>query len=190
MNSKVIIGLILVAVIIAGILVYTDTNTKKTIPPSEDPLLGQEPVIPPSEDPVLEQEPTPPSSEAFVDQELPLETISKGYYSGHEEEKNYILKDNTEWTNLWSIVHSNRSPEPELPSINFNSEIVIAVFQGTRSTGGYSIEVTKIIEKESTVAVFIKKTEPSPGGVTTQALTSPYHIIKTKKVDKEIIFTE
>ena len=120
--------------------------------------------------------------------ELTFEDISKGSYSGHDERNDYVIRDSSEWENLWGKVQSRVSPTPDLPDINFNDEMVIAVFQGSHSTGGYAIEITKIVEKENSVEVFVKETSPSPDSVVTQAFTQPYHIVKTKRVDKEVIF--
>ena len=51
-----------------------------------------------------------------------------------------------------------------------------------------SLRITKIIEKENSVEVFVKETSPSRESIVTQAFTEPYHIVKTKRVDKEVIF--
>lgn len=160
MNLILIIGLITVTVITTGVFIYT--NIIK---------FDQEPIFP---------------SEDFLEQELIFETISKGSWSGHNDRKNYVIKDNTKWSNLWDIVHLRVTPKPELPDINFNDEMIIAVFQGSRPTGGYNIEITGIIEKENSIEVFIKET--SPVGIVTLVLTQPYHIVKIKKADKEVIF--
>lgn len=66
--------------------------------------------------------------------------------------------------------------------------MVIAVFQGNHSTGGYAIKITQTVEKENSVEVFAKETSPSPDSMVTQAFTQPYHIVKTKRVDKEVLF--
>ncbi len=65
--------------------------------------------------------------------------------------------------------------------------MVIAVFQGNRSTGGYAVEITQIVEKENSVEVFAKETSPSPDSMVTQAFTQPYRIVKTKRGDKEVV---
>ncbi len=124
----------------------------------------------------------------FLVQELTFETISKQSYSGHNSSQNYVITETSQWSNLWDIVHSTMTPKPDLPNVNFNNEMVIAVFQGSRLTGGYNIEITKIIEEENFVEVYVKETSPSPGDIVTQALTQPYHIVKTKRVDKKVIF--
>ena len=126
-------------------------------------------------------------------QELTFENISKGSYSGHNKRGDYVIKDSSELENLWDKMQSRVSHTPisaitDLPDVNFNDEMVIAVFQGTQSTGGYAIEITKIVEKEKSVEVFVKETSPSPDSLVTHAFTQPYHIVKIKRFDKEVIF--
>ncbi len=121
-------------------------------------------------------------------QELTFETISRGIYSGHDERKDYVIRDLSGWGNLWDKVQSRVSPISDRPNVNFDDEMIIAVFRGIHSIGGYAIEITKIVEKENSVEVFVKETSPSPNSMVTQAFTQPYHIVKTKRVDKEVVF--
>ena len=124
----------------------------------------------------------------FLDQELAFETIDKRPFSGHNDNKYYVIKETSEWGNLWSIVYSIIIPKPDLPDVNFNNEMIIAVFQGSQPSSGYSIEITEIIEKENFVEVFVKKTSPSQGSLQLDVITDPFHIVKIRRVDKEIIF--
>ena len=70
---------------------------------------------------------------------------------------------------------------------NFERETVIAVFQGTRFTTGYEVEITDIVETESNVLVKSKLSEPTDtlAGLT---LTSPTHIVVCKKIEKRVRF--
>ncbi|MDD2777813.1 MAG: protease complex subunit PrcB family protein [Methanocellales archaeon] len=122
------------------------------------------------------------------DQELTFETISKGSSSGHDERKDYVIKDLSEWGDLWSKMHSIVLPTPNPPNVNFEDEMIIAVFQGRHFTGGYAIEITQIVEKENSVEIFVKEISPPPDSMVTQAFTQPYHIVKVKRVDKEVVF--
>ena len=128
-------------------------------------------------------------SDGFIERKLLLKTIiSRSSYGGHTEEKEYVIKDNTEWTNFWGVAYSSLSPQPEIPAINFEEEMVIAVFQGIRPSGGYSIKITQILEKENFIEVSVEETIPSPGSATVTVITNPSHIVKTERSDKEVIF--
>ncbi len=74
------------------------------------------------------------------------------------------------------------------PEIDFNEEMILVVFQGEKSTGGYGIEINKIVEKENAIEVLVIETLPGYGCMVTEALTSPYHIVKLQKSTKEVIF--
>ena len=124
----------------------------------------------------------------FLDQELTFETILKGHYCNHDDKKVYVIKETSEWSNLWSIVYPRILSRPDLPDVNFNNEMIIAVFQGSQPSSGYRIEITEIIEKENFVEVFVKEKSPSPGSIQLDVITHPHHIVKTKRVDKEVIF--
>lgn len=124
----------------------------------------------------------------LLSQKYSFETIAKNYYSGHNERKDYVIKEISEWRSLWDIVNAGVTPKPALPIIDFDDETVIAVFQGVHSTGGYSIEIVEILEKANSLEVTVKETSPSSGSNVTQAFTQPFHIVKTKIIGKEVVF--
>lgn len=120
---------------------------------------------------------------------LSYETIALGSYSGHEDKKDHVITTQSEWRQVWSLVNKNLSPKPPLPPVDFSKEMVIGVFMGTQSTGGYSITIKKVIEHETSLEVVVEETAPKAGQATTQALTQPFHIIKTIRIDKPVTFT-
>ncbi|MBA5942178.1 MAG: protease complex subunit PrcB family protein, partial [Methanophagales archaeon] len=112
--------------------------------------------------------------------QISFETVSKGYYSGHDERKNYVINSQNEWGELWNKTMSRHVPLPEVPAVNFSENTIIAVYKGSHRTGGYSIEITKIVENEQKIVVYIKETSPPSGAGVTMAFTQPYHIVKTE----------
>lgn len=122
--------------------------------------------------------------EAVIDKELKFETIDDADWAGVGEKKNYIIKSKKEWQDVWAKAgHSAIAPE-----VDFAKEMIIAVFYGVAPTGGYSVEIIKVIESLDKLTVFIKETSPGSDCIVTQALTEPRHIIKVQRVDKEAAF--
>ncbi len=119
--------------------------------------------------------------------EIPYETISKGALSGHNEKRNYVIKDNDQWNELKIKINPDISA---LQEVDFNQAMVIAAFQGTQNSGGYSIEIIKVIDTENNIEVHIKEVVPAKDSVTTTVITSPYHMVKVSKDTKEIVFIE
>lgn len=137
---------------------------------------------------------TPPPNEGDPDEssseetELQFETIAKGS-GGHSEKVNYLIENDSDWEELWEKVNSLSISKPPSPEVDFTQNSIIAIFQGMKSTGGYSIEIIKVVETENSVEVFIKEVSPGENCIVTQAFTQPHHIIKTKKIDKKVNFT-
>lgn len=118
------------------------------------------------------------------EKKLEFETIKKENHVYYKKIENLVIKNGKEWIDLWNLLGYSLLPS----LIDFNKEMVIAVFQGEKSTGGYSIEINRITEKENEIEVSVLETSPGPGCMVTKALTSPYHIVKLAKQIKEIKF--
>jgi hypothetical protein len=138
----------------------------------------------------------------IVERDVPFETVSQGQQGVLNEKQNIIIKTQGEWDDFRErirlIVDRKTYEEPALPfrnsNIDFDKEMVVVVYMGQRNTGGYSTEITQIKEREDEIRVYYRETSPSFGGsngdAVTQALTSPYHIIKLEKIDKGINFIQ
>ncbi|MFC1801459.1 protease complex subunit PrcB family protein [Nanoarchaeota archaeon] len=118
-----------------------------------------------------------------------FETISHSS-SGtrHQEKQDYVIINEDDLMEMWEKVYTNVDPVPELPDVNFDEEMVIAVFLGTKPTGGYTIEITEVVETEDSLEVYVKETSPSPRNIVALAVTYPEHIVKVEKTDKEVVF--
>ena len=76
---------------------------------------------------------------------LEFQTVAKDTFShGHPEQKNYVIENLNEWEYLWNKTNEGTYPSPKLPIIDFNSEMIIGVYMGQKSSGGYSVEIKKI----------------------------------------------
>jgi hypothetical protein len=73
--------------------------------------------------------------------------------------------------------------------VDFSTEMLVGVWLGTRPTGGYtanieSVVVAQIIGAPNVppgVMVSIREDQPGPNCVVTQALTSPFHVVRTAR---------
>jgi len=109
---------------------------------------------------------------------VPFEVVDSGDGYGYSERDNYTITDAVTWENLWSDLYSGYSSTPEVPTVNFTSEMLIAVFQGVCNSGGYLTNITRIIMTGGQYVVYVDEIHPGEGCVTTSALTYPYQIVK------------
>lgn len=127
---------------------------------------------------------------SFVPGVLQFETIDQGYYSGYSEKKFLLIKTQEEWRKVWDIHAGIKLPPPLPPKIDFNRQIVIAVFAGEYSSGGYAIRIDSIEKTENKVLVNIIETKPKRDHLTTQALSQPYQIAQIEATDLPVEFIE
>ena len=130
----------------------------------------------------------------LTDGQVNFESVVKGVNSNFGERVLYTINTEEEWGRLWNSMHAVMKPEasrtagsinpvPELPKIDFEKEMLVIAFQGMQSTGGHAIEVTNIEKKDNVVGVTVKETSLGKECFTTQAITSPFHIVKIGKTD-------
>lgn len=112
----------------------------------------------------------------------------KGLHCGYAEPLQLVIGTGNQWEELWRNLCRQRLPEPILPQIDFGKEMVIAVFMGERSSGGYEIKITRVIEMEEEIVVEVEEKKPLPESLQTMASTQPYHIVVIKKSSLPVRF--
>jgi uncharacterized protein (DUF885 family) len=100
--------------------------------------------------------------------------LATGAMSRHEGGRMVELITNAgDWQRAWSLVGGGRP----LPDVNFSSRACVVVYQGQKSTGGYSIEVREIRRDGTVLAIEVNERRPAFGDVTTQVITSPFVVV-------------
>lgn len=139
---------------------------------------------------------------AVKEEIIKFETLSKGIYSGYADPAKMVINQEFVFSDLWQKTNSVYTKIPAEPQIDFEKETVIAVFMGIKNTGGYLIEIEKIVDEPAPpgvrceaqtrcvgkVVIYMKETKPKPGEMVTEALTQPYNIVKTPKIIKPVEF--
>ena len=138
------------------------------------------PTEPPLENPLIT------SRGEGVKRLMKFKTIWSSTYSGIREGGNVLITNAKDWDALWQKVHSTVLHRPELPQIDFEESMVIASFYGEMNTGGYGIEIVRLVESRDTLDVWVRRY--GGGGIVTQAFTQPLHLIETERVHKKITF--
>ncbi len=93
---------------------------------------------------------------------------------------NYRITDSVQLSQLWGYVGVTPGTAP---AIDFTKEEVLAVFDGTHSTGGYRITVTRITNEDGTRIVQVTRSAPGANCSTPSVVTGPYQIIAVPKSD-------
>jgi len=118
--------------------------------------------------------------------QLKITGLAGGSFCGIEKASDIIITSGEDWANLWEKVHRGTYPQKQLPEVDFSRETVLAVFMGTRSTGGYSIEITRVYKKNNVIKAVAQTSSPAPGDLVTTVITQPFHIVKINTAEKNI----
>lgn len=110
------------------------------------------------------------------DGKVSFKEIQSGQDATQEPKRtNYRIRSQQEFQALWYHLYGTDQPGTE--SIDFTKQEVLAVFDGTHSTGGYDIKVTNVTDKLLTRVVTIEHVSPAPECQVPQVITAPYQII-------------
>jgi hypothetical protein len=83
-----------------------------------------------------------------------------------------VVRDEESWKRLWT----ERFGQKEVPPVDFSEHIAVAVFLGTRNTGGYSVEFLPPTREGDTIVLGYRERKPAPGGFVIQAFTQPFGV--------------
>lgn len=86
--------------------------------------------------------------------------------------------------------HANSCPNPSDPTIDFTKNYFIAIFSGLKTTTGYGIKITSIIENDCQMVVNYYEKGPSPGETVTPTSSYPADYILIPKTSKTIVFNK
>jgi len=101
-------------------------------------------------------------------------TVAQGPSSGVEEPRQVVVRSRAEWDTLWK---SHAGPQAA-PAVDFSTNMVAAVFLGTRPTGGFSVQIVGARRENDALVVEYVERPPASDALVAQVLTSPFHMVR------------
>lgn len=111
---------------------------------------------------------------------LEQRTLLHEHSSGMSDSARRVITDQGTWSAAWSTVYARQGPPPALPAVDFTREMVVLVAMGTRSSGGYTIQVDSV-RADSVLTIFVRSTSPGPQCGAIAALTEPVHAVAIRR---------
>jgi hypothetical protein len=118
---------------------------------------------------------------------LQLTDIAKGADSQISQSRRVAVKDDAAWQALWQ---EHAGSDKVRPTVDFTKEMVLGAFAGEHLTAGYVVTIQNMQPRDNQILVNVREASPGPGGVTAQVLTTPFHLVRVPRQDKEIVFIE
>ena len=97
-----------------------------------------------------------------------FKVLGQGNQSNVEKPFIFVARDAQTYAQLQNIVEGL----PAANTINFDVNAAVAAFAGTKSTGGYAVQIKKTSQTN-----MIELLSPPKGSMTTQIITQPYKVV-------------
>ena len=92
---------------------------------------------------------------------MSTETLWKGAYSGQISAYTSVITDQEKYESLWKAHRSNTIGGTDAPpTVDWQTEMVIAVYIGARNTGGYSVTIDSVLESSDQITVHLDPDAP------------------------------
>jgi hypothetical protein len=117
-------------------------------------------------------------------------TLVKQFYSGIDARERLVVQSPSEWSALWTRMHSRQSPEPPIVQPDFNTEVALVATMGEKPSGGYTITIDSVTRHERGSIVYVTEKSPSETCFTPGVLTQAVHAIRAPKTDGTIWWRE
>jgi len=115
------------------------------------------------------------------------EILHEAHYNEYADSTNKsftVIKSQTAYKN-----ELLKRTSETVKAVNFEEETIVLIDMGTRSSGGYAIDIQSFTEENDYIRAKVLLTVPGDNCVTTQGLTNPFKLIKLKTT-KDVLVTE
>ncbi|HEY4129096.1 MAG TPA: protease complex subunit PrcB family protein [Gemmatimonadaceae bacterium] len=110
--------------------------------------------------------------------------------SGLVDSARVVVRDAATWRTLWGQINQPFIPQPAVPSIDFNRDMVVVAAMGTKPSGGYDIMIEGVTEDSSGVEISVVRSSPGNGCALTAARTQPVDLARIPATPRPVRFRE
>ncbi len=128
--------------------------------------------------------PTDETAYQAPDEELIWDVLAEGGQATGVEQPQYALISNADQLlTFWNRAYGAQLNTPPLPDVDFRRETIVAAFAGTKPSGGYGLTIERVTLEGNDVYLDLNEISPASDAISTQALTSPWLMLKILRGD-------
>lgn len=129
-------------------------------------------------------------AEPFTPVNIEFEVIGSGNLTSMEEitPGNNVINNQNDWNiliNNMNSINSDTTDSFTTTTINFQTHLIIAVFDEVRMNNGFLINIVNITEYQNNLTVDVVQSNP---GSIQSVITQPYQIVRIPIISKPIVF--
>ena len=115
--------------------------------------------------------------------------LAQGAESGIESQRFEVIRDEAAFRSAWEAHAHPATPAQGPPKVDFQTAMVIAAFAGTKSSGGYHLDIAKISQDGDRLEVTMVLTQPGADCFVSEVMTQPYVMATTPRSSQSVHFT-
>ena len=131
-----------------------------------------------------EQEPSAPGDDESL--AVTYDIVLSGQQASIQTQSAVVVSDQETWNAVFRSTQGAVLSDETPPIVNFDEHRLLVLFAGSRSTGGYSIEVESIEESDASIDVRVRVLSPAPDAMVTQVITSPFVVVQLRTTRDDI----
>jgi hypothetical protein len=120
---------------------------------------------------------------------IAFETIEKGQDSSLAERKTLVIRNDTAWTNLWTLHAPETNDDSEPPKVDFSRKTVLAVFGGQDHDTCRGAQVTNVTGLSDGTIQANWTLTPLDGDGCPERNASAFHLVEIDRYDAEVAFS-
>lgn len=117
-----------------------------------------------------------------------MTAVAEDAFSGIHDARNVVVRDAAAWASLWAAHSSGRSPAPEMPRVDFNTHMLVAVFAGQSGNGCRQVRIDKVSSGSGKLVVSFEERDLATFAICTQAASSPMAVAAIPRSDAVVEF--
>lgn len=121
---------------------------------------------------------------------IPFRVIEENNMSGFSTGMEKFISSEKDWVAIWMERQGNLAAKRLHPEIDFDRDVVIVAALGRKNTGGYSVDITRVIRTKDDIRIYLKKTAPPADAKLPAVVTSPFIFARMKKPDRPVVFLD
>jgi len=106
------------------------------------------------------------------------------------DRRRLVIRDEAAWMSFWDEFAGAIVPKPDAPAVDFSTHMVIAATMGQKTSGGYTISVEQVAEKDGTLFAAVQETTPGALCTNITVMTAPAVAVTVPRHEGSVAFVE
>lgn len=120
---------------------------------------------------------------------LVFSTVAQEPFSGIHQARTAVVRGAVAWERLWAEQHAGRTPLPPRPSVDFSSQMLVAVFAGDVK-GCHELAIRRVNVRGINVVVEYEGRDITPSTLCLSAITQPMHVVAVPLIESDVVFRQ